>query len=68
MNISTNVLLDLQRKLDCYRIKLEVSVDLEEGVEFVRVINSKSQVLHKAYDEDSIVVWARGFIQGKGAN
>jgi len=65
MNISTNVLLDLQRQLDTYMIKLELLVDLEENREYVCVTNSSAKVLHKAYDEDSIVNWARGFIQGR---
>ena len=65
MGISTNILLDLQRQLDCYCIKLEVLTDLEEGREFVSVTDRKGTTLHKAYDEDSIVIWARGFLQGR---
>ncbi len=68
MNVSTNTLLELQRKLDCYRIKLEILTDQEENKEFVSVTNRKGTTLHKAYDEDSIVIWARGFLQGKATN
>lgn len=68
MNISTNVLLDLQRQLDTYMIKLELLVDLEESREYVCVTNSSAKVLHKAYDEDSIVVWARGYLQAKAGH
>lgn len=67
MNISLNALLELQRKLEAYSIKLQVLVD-EEATEFVSVTDRRGRPLHKAYDEDSIVVWARGYLQAKAGH